>query len=32
LPFYQEYAYDAPNHKLVIMEYPDRTEAANYPK
>lgn len=32
LPFYQEYAYDAPNHKLVIMEYPDRKEAANYPK
>ena len=32
LPFYQEYAYDAPTHKLVIMEYPDRKEAANYPK
>jgi hypothetical protein len=32
LPFYQEYGYDAPNHKLVIMEYPDRKEAANYPK
>jgi hypothetical protein len=32
LPFYQDYAYDAPTHKLVIMEYPDRKEAANYPK
>ena len=32
LPFYQEYSYDAPNHKLVIMEYPDRKEAINYPK
>jgi len=32
LPFYQEYAYDAPNHKLVIMEYPARKEAADYPK
>jgi hypothetical protein len=32
LPFYQEYGYDAPNHKLVILEYPDRKEAANYPK
>jgi hypothetical protein len=32
LPFYQEYAYDAPNHKLIVMEYPDRKEAANYPK
>ena len=32
LPFYQEYGYDAANHKLVIMEYPDRKEAANYPK
>ena len=32
LPFYQEYGYDTPNHKLVIMEYPDRKERANYPK
>ena len=32
LPFYQEYGYDAPNHKLVVMEYPDRKEQANYPK
>jgi hypothetical protein len=23
LPVYQKYAYDAPNHKLVVMEYPD---------
>jgi hypothetical protein len=27
LPAYQEFAYDAPNHKLVVMEYPDRREA-----
>jgi hypothetical protein len=32
LPFYQEYAYDAANHKLVVMEYPDKKEAGNYPK
>jgi hypothetical protein len=32
LPAYQEYAYDAANHQLVIMEYPDRKEAMNYPK
>ncbi len=32
LPFYQEYGYDAPNHKLVIMEYPDRKAKANYPR
>ncbi len=32
LPFYQEYGYDAPNHKLVILEYPDRKEKANYPQ
>ena len=32
LPFYQEYVYDAPTHKLNIMEYPARKEAANYPK
>ena len=32
LPFYQEYGYDAANHKLVIMEYPDRKKAANYPE
>lgn len=24
LPYYQEYGYDAPNHKLIILEYPDR--------
>ena len=24
LPHYQEYGYDAPNHKLIILEYPDR--------
>lgn len=23
LPAYQKYAYDAPSHKLVVMEYPD---------
>jgi hypothetical protein len=27
LPAYQEYAYDAENHKLVVLEYPDRREA-----
>ncbi len=32
LPFYQEYGYDAPSHSLVILEYPDRKEKANYPK
>jgi hypothetical protein len=32
LPFYQEYGYDVPNHKLVVLEYPDRKEQANYPK
>lgn len=32
LPFYQEYGYDAANHKLVIMEYPDRKKAAGYPE
>jgi hypothetical protein len=32
LPYYQEYGYDTPNHKLVIMEYPDRKEQANFPK
>ena len=32
LPFYQEYGYDAPTHKLVILEYPDRKVQANYPK
>jgi hypothetical protein len=31
LPFYQEYGYDAANHKLVVMEYPDRKKAAGYP-
>jgi hypothetical protein len=23
LPVYQKYAYDAPNHKLLVIEYPD---------
>ena len=32
LPFYQEYAYDPAAHSLVIMEYPDRKEKANYPQ
>lgn len=27
LPYYQEYAYDAQTHQLVIMEYPARKEA-----
>jgi hypothetical protein len=27
LPGYQEYAYDEQNHKLVVLEYPDRKEA-----
>ena len=26
LPYYQEYAYDDKEHKLIIMEYPDRKE------
>jgi hypothetical protein len=26
LPAYQDYAYDAENHKLVVMEYPERRE------
>ncbi|CAN5848147.1 hypothetical protein BH23PLA1_BH23PLA1_28190 [soil metagenome] len=26
LPGYQEYAYDAKNHKLVVVEFPDRKE------
>lgn len=26
LPAYQEYSYDEKNHKLVILEYPDRKE------
>jgi hypothetical protein len=30
LPHYQEYGYDAPNHRLIILEYPDRK--ANPPK
>ena len=29
LPFYQEYAYDAPNHKLIILEYPDKKAAGS---
>lgn len=24
LPYYQEYGYDAENHRLVVLEYPDR--------
>jgi hypothetical protein len=24
LPFYMEYAYDVPNHRLVILKYPER--------
>lgn len=24
LPFYQDYGYDAENHRLVVLEYPDR--------
>lgn len=27
LPYYQEYGYDAKEHKLIILEYPDRKEA-----
>jgi hypothetical protein len=27
LPYYQEYAYDVDNHKLVVVEYPARKEA-----
>ncbi|MBX6313319.1 MAG: hypothetical protein IRY99_10460 [Isosphaeraceae bacterium] len=26
LPAYQEYGYDAANHRLVVLEYPDRKE------
>ncbi len=29
LPYYQEYGYDAANHKLIILEYPDKKAAAN---
>ncbi len=29
LPYYQEYAYDAPNHKLIILEYPDKKAAGD---
>ena len=32
LPFYQEYGYDVPTHRLVILEYPDRKVQANYPR
>ncbi len=32
LPKYQDYAYDVDKHSLIIMEYPDRKEAMNYPK
>ncbi len=31
LPFYQEYGYDAPTHRLVVLEYPDRKVQAGYP-
>lgn len=27
LPYYQEYAYDVDNHKLVVVEYPERKAA-----
>ncbi|MFO0956511.1 MAG: hypothetical protein U0800_03480 [Isosphaeraceae bacterium] len=27
LPYYQEYAYDAESHSLIVMEYPARKEA-----
>ncbi|MFO0956510.1 MAG: hypothetical protein U0800_03475 [Isosphaeraceae bacterium] len=27
LTYYREYAYDAPNHKVVVIEYPARKEA-----
>lgn len=26
LPYYQEYAYDAPNHQLVVVEFPAKKE------
>ena len=32
LPFYQEYGYDVPNHKLIILQYDDRKTQANYPR
>ncbi len=32
LPFYQEYGYDVPTHRLIIIEYPARKTQANYPK
>jgi hypothetical protein len=31
LPYYQEYGYDEKEHKLVILEYPDRKEQAPRP-
>ena len=31
LPAYQEYGYDAPTHRLVVLEYPDRKARMNYP-
>ena len=31
LPFYQEYKYDEANHKLVVIEYPDK-KAAGLPQ
>jgi hypothetical protein len=27
LPYYQEYSYDEKEHKLIVLEYPDRKEA-----
>jgi hypothetical protein len=27
LPYYQEYGYDPNQHKLIILEYPDRKAA-----
>ena len=32
LPFYQEYGYNVAEHRLIILEYPDRKTQANYPK
>jgi hypothetical protein len=32
LPYYQEYGYDEKEHKLIILEYPDRKAAAQAPR
>ena len=29
LPYYQEYGYDEKEHKLIILEYPDRKARAH---